>query len=54
MRKGVSPDGVWWEGAWGYHFYTLSALWSLTEAARNCGINLYSDELKRMFDAPLG
>jgi len=52
MRKGVSEDGVWWEGAWGYHFYTLSALWHLTEAARNCGINLYGDELKRMFDAP--
>ncbi|MCS7253787.1 MAG: heparinase II/III family protein [Armatimonadota bacterium] len=53
MRKGVSPDGVWWEGAWGYHFYTLSALWHLTEAARNCGIDLYGEELKRMFDAPL-
>ncbi|MFA0751090.1 MAG: hypothetical protein SLRJCFUN_001493 [Candidatus Fervidibacter sp.] len=52
MRKGVSPDGVWWEGAWGYHFYTLSALWHLTEAARNCGIDLYGEELKRMFDAP--
>lgn len=52
MRKGVSPDGVWWEGAWGYHFYTLSALWHLTEAARHCGINLYGDELKRLFDAP--
>ncbi|WP_456333075.1 alginate lyase family protein [Fervidibacter sacchari] len=52
MRKGVSEDGVWWEGAWGYHFYTLSALWHLTEAARNCGIDLYGDELKRMFDAP--
>lgn len=52
MRKGVSTDGVWWEGAWGYHFYTLSALWHLTEAARNCGIDLYGEELKRMFDAP--
>ncbi|RKY04706.1 heparinase [Candidatus Poribacteria bacterium] len=53
MRDGVRPDGVWWEGAWGYHFYTLSALWSLTEAARNCGIDLYCEELKKMFDAPL-
>ena len=53
MQKGVLPDGIWWEGAWGYHFYTLSALWSLTEAARNCGINLYGEELKSMFDAPL-
>lgn len=52
MKRGVSEDGVWWEGAWGYHFYTLSALWHLAEAARNCGINLYGDELKRMFDAP--
>jgi hypothetical protein len=53
MRKGVLPDGTWWEGAWGYHFYTLSALWSLTEAARNCGIDLYGEEFKSMFDAPL-
>jgi len=53
MRDGVLPDGVWWEGAWGYHFYTLSALWSLAEAARNCGIDLHCDQLKNMFDAPL-
>lgn len=53
MRKGVNADGVWWEGAWGYHFYTLSALWHLTEAGRNCGIDLYGEELKRMYDAPL-
>lgn len=53
MQNGVLPDGIWWEGAWGYHFYTLSALWGLTEAARNCGIDLYGEELKGMFDAPL-
>lgn len=53
MREGVLSDGIWWEGAWGYHFYTLSALWGLTEAARNCGIDLYGPELKGMFDAPL-
>ncbi|MBM3212635.1 alginate lyase family protein, partial [Candidatus Poribacteria bacterium] len=53
MKKGVLPDGIWWEGAWGYHFYTLSALWSLTEAANNCGINLYCEELKSMFDGPI-
>jgi hypothetical protein len=53
MADGVTPDGQWWEGAWGYHFYTLSALWSLVEAARNCGVDLYGDAFKRMFDAPL-
>ncbi|MGC8784709.1 MAG: heparinase II/III domain-containing protein [Armatimonadota bacterium] len=52
VRKGVTADGMWWEGAWGYHFYTLSALWHLTEAARHCGIDLYGEELKRMYDAP--
>lgn len=53
MAKGVTPDGAWLEGAWGYHFYTMSAIWSLTEAARNCGIDLYCPEYKSMFDAPL-
>ena len=53
MADGVTPDGAWWEGAWGYHFYTLSALWGLTEGARNCGMDLYGDALKRMYDAPL-
>lgn len=53
MKDGVMPDGSWWEGAWSYHFYTLSALWGLTEAAHNCGIDLYGEELKGMFSAPL-
>ena len=53
IEKGVQDDGLWWENAWGYHFYTLSALWPLTEAARNHGIDLYSPRLKLMFDAPL-
>ncbi len=53
MAQGVRPDGPWFEGAWGYHFYTLSALWSLTEAAYHNGINLYGSELKSMFDAPI-
>ncbi|MBM3494441.1 MAG: alginate lyase family protein, partial [Armatimonadetes bacterium] len=53
MSKGVNADGQWWEGAWGYHFYTMDAVWPLTEAARNCGINLYGDEYKRMFVAPI-
>lgn len=53
MAHGVQADGVWIEGAWGYHFYTLDGLWPLTEAARNCGVDLYGPELKRMFNAPL-
>lgn len=53
MEKGVSPDGCWFEGAWGYHFYTMSATWPLTEAARNCATDLYCPEFKRMFEAPI-
>lgn len=53
LEKGVGPDGQWWEGAWSYHFYTMSAVWPLPEAARNCGFDLYVDPVKRMYDAPL-
>ena len=53
MAKGVSPDGPWFEGTWGYHFYTLNAVLHLTEGAYHSGIDLYGPELKRMFDAPL-
>lgn len=53
MAKGVSPDGAWFEGAWGYHFYTISAVVKLTGGAFHSGINLYGNEFKRMFDAPL-
>ena len=53
MAEGVTADGQWWEGAWGYHFYTMEAVWPLAEAARNAGLNLYGDALKRMFDGPV-
>jgi len=53
LAGGVLAEGAWWEGAWGYHFYTLSALWPLAEAASNNGVDLYLPELKKMFDAPL-
>jgi len=53
MAKGVLPDGGWYEGAWGYHFYTMSAIWPLTEAARNCGTDLYGPGYRGMFEAPL-
>ena len=52
LEKGVLPGGVWYEGSWGYHFYTMMALVPLTEAARHCGIDLYADPLKEMFLAP--
>ncbi|MCX7817693.1 MAG: heparinase II/III family protein [Kiritimatiellae bacterium] len=53
LLGGVLSDGVWFEGSWGYHFYTVRALLPLAEAARNSGLDLYREPLKRMFDAPL-
>ena len=53
LAQGVNADGVWFEGAWSYHFYTMDALHHLTEAARRGGINLYGDRYKQMFLAPL-
>jgi len=53
MREGVSAAGSWYEGSWGYHFYTLQGTWPLVEAARNCGIDLYCPDLRAMFDIPI-
>src|SRR4030095_13531047 len=53
MEKGVLGDGMWTEGSSGYHFYTISGVLPLTEAARNCGRDLYGPKLQSMFDGPL-
>ncbi len=53
VAKGVHDDGMWTEGSTGYHFFTIGGLWPLAEAARNHGINLYSDKFKSMFDGPI-
>jgi len=53
MERGVLGDGLWLEGSSGYHFFTVAGLWPLTEAARNCGIDLYGPKFKAMFDGPL-
>jgi hypothetical protein len=54
MDASVSKEGMWYENSWGYHFYTLSALVNMAEAARHLGIDLWSDErLKRMFTLPV-
>ncbi len=41
IAKGVNDDGQWYEGAWGYHFFTLVAMAPLLEAAQRCGTDLY-------------
>jgi oligo-alginate lyase len=53
MARGVTDDGLWYEGSLGYHHYTMQAIWPLAEAARHAGIDLYSDRMRTLFDAPL-
>ncbi|MBI4891701.1 MAG: heparinase II/III family protein [Acidobacteria bacterium] len=54
MANSVTPDGFWYEGAWGYHFYALDPLLRLATMAGQGGYDLFSSEpLKKMFDAPL-
>jgi hypothetical protein len=54
MRESVTPDGAWFEGAWGYHFYALNPLLMTREMAERAGIPLpEAATLKRMLDAPL-
>lgn len=58
IARGISADGQWYEGAWGYHFYTMSAVLPLAEAGERCGLGLYAytadgRSLRGLFDAPL-
>ncbi len=53
LSKGVTADGLWYEGSLGYHRYTMDALWPLAEAARLTGTDLYTGEFRKMFDAPI-
>jgi hypothetical protein len=53
-REAITPDGAWYEGSWGYHFFVLNPLLQTREMAVRAGIALpEADNLKRMLDAPL-
>ena len=41
MRISVTPEGMWYENSWGYHFYTLRAMVLLAEGSRRLGVDLW-------------
>jgi hypothetical protein len=45
----INDDGLFWERAFGYHQFTLSAFLNLTEAAYRCGVDLYTLEVPDTF-----
>ena len=53
IARGVTDDGLWYEGSLGYHAYTMEALWPLAEAARRAGTDLYSARMRSLWDAPI-
>ncbi len=54
MAESVTSDGFWYEGSWGYHFYTLSALTYLAELGKRAGLDLFADpSLRAMYLFPV-
>jgi Heparinase II/III-like protein/Alginate lyase len=55
LRDGLLNDGLWFEGSFSYHFYTLSAFLALAKAARyRSGENLdRQTALRAMLRAPI-
>ena len=47
MNISVTPEGMWYENSWGYHYYTLSALTLIAEGGKRLGMDIYSHELLR-------
>jgi hypothetical protein len=54
LDQGAAADGFWWEGSWGYHFFTLNAFIYLAEMGTRAGLDPYANAyLRAMFSAPL-
>ena len=54
MKESVTDEGMWYEGSWSYHFYTLTALARQAMGAGHLGIDLWSHpSMKRMFTLPV-
>ncbi|MBC7289184.1 MAG: alginate lyase family protein, partial [Armatimonadetes bacterium] len=53
IEKGVIEPGLWYEGSWGYHFYTMSALLPFVEAAVRAGIDVLHEKYRGLYEAPV-
>lgn len=54
MRESITPDGPWFEGSWGYHFFSVQPLLLTIEMARRAGLPLpEAAAFRKMLDAPL-
>ncbi|MBC9931093.1 alginate lyase family protein [Chitinophaga qingshengii] len=53
VKKGITREGLWFERSVSYHFYTLTALCQLAQAALNNGYPIDIRPLWKMFNGPL-
>jgi hypothetical protein len=54
LRRGITAEGPWHEGSWGYHFYALEPLLLTREMAARAGLHVPEEaRLKLALDAPL-
>ena len=53
LKRGILDDGMWFEGSWSYHYYTMSALEPLAVGLRHVGVDVYTDRYKGLYAAPL-
>lgn len=54
LNRGISAEGQWREGSWGYHFYVMDPLFAMREMVARAGIAVPEVErLRGMLDAPL-
>lgn len=54
MAESVLADGFWYEGSWGYHFFTLTPMTYLAEMGERGEFPLYGDPaLREMYRAPV-
>ncbi|MDY0001169.1 MAG: heparinase II/III family protein [Polyangia bacterium] len=54
MSQSVLADGFWYEGSWGYHFFTLTPMTYLAEMGERGEFPLYGDPaLRSMYLAPV-
>jgi heparinase II/III-like protein len=50
---GIDSDGLWYEGSFGYHFYTFRAMLPMLQAMERIGFNLDVTRVETMLHMPL-
>jgi hypothetical protein len=54
IQNGAAQDGFWWEGSWGYHFFTTQPMLYLAEMGERAGMDAYAQpNLRALLLAPL-